>query len=98
VAKRKSRSRRKMFGTLGWQGLAIGIAGVTAVKYLIRRFLPQAGAYSNGLGMLGVGLWKKSLLAPSLVELGSEAVTDLFTGGGIYTLPTFGRATANYDL
>ena len=100
MAKRKSRGRKaaKMFRTVGWQGLLTGLAIMTGVKYVIRRFVPQVGAYSNGISMLAGGMIKRSLIAPSIMELGSEAIVDIFTPNGLYTLPTFGRATASYDL
>jgi len=79
--------RPKLFRTLGLRGVLIGGAMYALVAYLVRRFAPQAGAYTPALALAGAGLVKRSLFAPALAMATGELLTDLLLPGGIVTFP-----------
>lgn len=97
---------RKMLGTVGFKGLAIGIGLTFAVRYLIRRFLPQAVGYGDSLSLIGAGLagagvkqlGTKHLLTPGIILGASKLLEDVVTPNGLWTFPGIGAPTVRYDL
>ena len=93
TAKSKS-GGRKTFGTFGTVGLlSVGVL-YGAAKYVARRYLPQAGAYTGAVSAIAAGgtakalnLSGKSLFSFGLVELVSEVITDLVLPGGMVNAP-----------
>jgi len=93
------RRRPKLFRTLGLKGVLIGGAMYALVAYLVRRFAPQAGAYTPALALAGAGLVKRSLLAPALAMATGELMTDLLLPGGMVTAPwVTPKIGVRYDL
>lgn len=91
--KRKGGGGRKLIGNMGLKGLLVSAGLLFGAKYLVRRYLPQAGAYTtaaSGLaagalgGALGVG---KQVMAFGAIDGLSELFTDLVSVGGLITLP-----------
>jgi len=79
--------RPKLFRTLGLRGVLMGGAIYALVAYLVRRFVPQAGAYTPALALAGAGLVKRSLLAPAIAMATGELITDLLLPDGLVTFP-----------
>jgi hypothetical protein len=94
------RRRPKLFRTLGLKGVLMGGAMYALVAYLVRRFAPQAGAYTPALALAGAGIVKRSLLAPALAMATGELLTDLLLPGGIVTFPSVAPriGAPRYDL
>jgi len=85
---------KKLIGNLGLKGIVFGAAILTGLKYLVRNYLPQAGAYTTAVSAAGAGLagsvlgvGSKSLLQFGIVDGVSELIYDLVTPQGAVTLP-----------
>jgi len=105
MAKKKRRTGgKKFFGNIGLKGLIVGGALLAGAKYLVARFLPQAGAYSSPIAAIGAGAVGsvvgsgKSLMTFGLIDGVSELIVDLVTAGGLVNLPTIGTQTRGYNL
>jgi len=92
--KGKGGGGKKTFGTFGTVGLLSAGVLYGAAKYVARRYLPQAGAYTGAISAVAAGgtakalnLSGKSLFSFGLVELVSEVITDLVLPGGMVNAP-----------
>ena len=92
--KKKGGGGKKTFGTFGTVGLLSAGVLYGAAKYVARRYLPQAGAYTGAVSAIAAGgtakalnLSGKSLFSFGLVELVSEVITDLVLPGGMVNAP-----------
>jgi len=103
AGKKKSRggSARRIIGNLGLKGLISGALVLSGMKYVVRRFAPQAGAYTTALSSVGtgvvghvVGLPTKSLAQFGAVDGISELIYDLISPGGLVTFPSIGEIGA----
>lgn len=104
VTKKKSRGGggRRAFGSFGVVGLLSAGLMYGAAKYVARRYVPQAGAYTGAVSAVAAGgtakllnISGKSLFTFGLVELVSELVTDLILPGGLVTAPWVKTAGTN---
>lgn len=107
TGKKKGTRRRGMriVGNIGPKGLIVGSGLLALAKYGLRRFFPQAGAYTTGLAAIGGGAvgaalgTGKSLLQFGVVDAVSELITDLVLPGGMVTIPGMGpQVKRGYDL
>ena len=102
VAKKGIKRRaNRIIGNLGLKGLISGALVLSGMKYLVRRFAPQAGAYTTALSSVGtgvvghvVGLPTKSLSQFGAVDGISELIYDLISPGGLVTFPSIGEIQA----
>jgi hypothetical protein len=96
--KKKGGSRgSRILGNMGLKGLLLSGAILFGMKYVVRRFVPQAGAYTTGLAAFGAGtvgkatgIGGKSLQSFGAVDAISELVYDLVTPNGMVSLPSVG--------
>lgn len=104
MAKKKAkRVSRALVGPLGVKGLLFGTAVLAIAKYLARKFLPIPPGYMQGAAMIGasfVPVGGAKILRPAgVVDLASEAVVDLVSPGGLYTVPGLGATNqGGYDF
>lgn len=84
----------RIVGNLGIKGLGVGAGLLAIAKFLVRRNMPQAGAYTTGIANIGAGIVGKTVFKTggSLIQFGavdslSELLYDVFTPGGMYDLP-----------
>ena len=108
VAKKGTKRRaNRIIGNLGLKGLISGALVLSGMKYLVRRFVPQAGAYTTSLSSVGtgvvgyvVGLNTKSLAQFGAVDGISELIYDLISPGGLVTFPSIEAVGAppGYDV
>lgn len=92
--KKKSGGGRKAFGSFGAVGLLSAGLLYGGAKYIARRYVPQAGAYTGAVSAIAAGgtakvlnMSGKSLFGFGLVELVSELITDLILPGGLVNAP-----------
>lgn len=95
--KKRGGGGKKTFGTFGTVGLLSAGIMYGLAKYIARRYLPQAGAYTGAISAVAAGgtakalnLSGKSLFGFGLVELVSEVLTDLVLPGGLVNAPWVG--------
>ena len=100
--KKGGRRGGRILGNVGWKGMLAGILGLTAAKYVARRFLPVGEKYIDGAAMVGVGALGKvakigtaNLLPAGVMMLGSSFAEDLIFGGGVGFVA---GAQGGYDL
>lgn len=81
----KKNSVRKLFGNVGWKGMIVGTAVLTAAKYLAKRFAPIPPRYVDGVSMIGASFVPvsgvKNLRSAGMMDVGSEFLSDIFIGG-----------------